>query len=241
MNQSSGNSPADSANDIWAAVAESLERFVASWDLGDPIPEIADFLPPVDAPSRDLALIELVKLDLEHRFHGKHEIRSLADYAAEFPDLIKNNEYPSDLLYEEYHQLNLHSPLTPSEYAQRYPNQSPLIMRMVATDDRFETTSILPSRVPTALKPGDVVSEFELVRRLGSGAFATVFLALQRSMQRLVAVKISSDHGKEPETLAKLDHPNIVRVYDQRTDEPRRLLVLYMQYLPAGTLQNALL
>ncbi len=33
-------------------------------------------------------------------------------------------------------------------------------------------------------------------------------------MQRLVAVKISHDHGTEPQTLAQLDHDYIVRVFD---------------------------
>ncbi len=59
-------------------------------------------------------------------------------------------------------------------------------------------------------------------------------------MQRLVAVKLSTDHGREPQTLARLDHPQIVRVYDQRTDDARGVHVLYMEYLPAGTLLGVL-
>lgn len=55
-------------------------------------------------------------------------------------------------------------------------------------------------------------------------------------MQRLVAVKISEDHGSEPQTLAQLDHDYIVRVFDQRLLEGGALRLLYMQYLPGGTL-----
>ncbi|MFD7843016.1 serine/threonine-protein kinase [Nocardia sp. NPDC059764] len=93
---------------------------------------------------------------------------------------------------------------------------------------------------------GQRIDEFDLLTSLGSGAFARVFLARQRSLQRLVAVKISADHGTEPQTLAQLDHDYIVRVFDQRllsdvrTESGRRLRLLYMQFLPGGTLLGVL-
>src|SRR5207302_406526 len=62
--------------------------------------------------------------------------------------------------------------------------------------------------------------------------------ARQRSMQRPVALKISSRRSDEPQTLAQLDHPNIVRVYDQREVADRGLRLLYMEYVPGGTLQE---
>ncbi|WP_369803936.1 serine/threonine-protein kinase [Mycobacterium sp. 1274761.0] len=55
-------------------------------------------------------------------------------------------------------------------------------------------------------------------------------------MQRLVAVKISANRGHEPQTLAQLDHDYIVRVFDQRILSDRNWRLLYMQYLPGGTL-----
>ncbi|MET9029883.1 serine/threonine-protein kinase [Nocardia sp. NPDC004168] len=92
---------------------------------------------------------------------------------------------------------------------------------------------------------GQRIDDFDLLTGLGSGAFARVFLARQRSLQRLVAVKISSDHGTEPQTLAQLDHDYIVRVFDQRLLDDaegaaRRLRLLYMQFLPGGTLLGVL-
>ncbi|MGW4773667.1 serine/threonine-protein kinase [Nocardia sp. NPDC004278] len=95
---------------------------------------------------------------------------------------------------------------------------------------------------------GQRIDDFDLLTGLGSGAFARVFLARQRSLQRLVAVKISADHGTEPQTLAQLDHDYIVRVFDQRllgsedARDPamRRLRLLYMQFLPGGTLLGVL-
>ena len=57
-------------------------------------------------------------------------------------------------------------------------------------------------------------------------------------MQRLVALKISADQGREHQMLAQLDHPHIVRVYDHRViaDPPARLM--YMQHIAGGTLQE---
>lgn len=93
---------------------------------------------------------------------------------------------------------------------------------------------------------GQRVDDFDLLTSLGRGAFARVFLARQRSMQRLVAVKVSADRGTEPQTLAQLDHDYIVRVFDQRllqnmrAGANRRLRLLYMQFLPGGTLLGLL-
>ncbi|APE37944.1 serine/threonine protein kinase [Nocardia mangyaensis] len=94
---------------------------------------------------------------------------------------------------------------------------------------------------------GQQIGDFDLLTGLGAGAFARVFLARQRSMQRLVAVKISADRGTEPQTLAQLDHDYIVRVFDQQLLDTgstpsgsRRLRLLYMQFLPGGTLLGLL-
>lgn len=109
--------------------------------------------------------------------------------------------------------------------------------------DTGESTGAIgpqPAAPGTDLEPGDRIDDFDLLLELGHGAFAKVFLARQRSMQRLVAVKISADHGTEPQTLAQLDHEYIVRVYDQRVLPEVGLKLLYMQYVPGGTLASVL-
>src|SRR5262249_13315507 len=91
--------------------------------------------------------------------------------------------------------------------------------------DAVGTATAVPTTIGTGpgrndpldrIEIGQRIDDFDLLTSLGSGAFARVFLARQRSLQRLVAVKISSDHGTEPQTLAQLDHDYIVRVFDQR-------------------------
>ena len=58
------------------------------------------------------------------------------------------------------------------------------------------------------IRAGQQIDDFQLLTKLGEGAFAQVFLARQVSMERLVALKISSHQGSEPQTLAQLDHAN---------------------------------
>jgi serine/threonine-protein kinase len=82
-----------------------------------------------------------------------------------------------------------------------------------------ESTGELFDRVADAL--GD---EYELVRLLGKGGMASVFLAREHALKRLVAVKVldpalagSADFRarfqREAETAAQLQHPNIVPIY----------------------------
>ena len=92
-----------------------------------------------------------------------------------------------------------------------------------------------PARL-TQIEVGQCLDDFDLLVELGSGAFARVFLSRQRSLQRLVAVKVSANRGNEPQNLAQLDHDYIVRIFDQRILPDRDWLLLYMQYLPGGTL-----
>ncbi|WP_422615776.1 protein kinase domain-containing protein [Nocardia jejuensis] len=134
--------------------------------------------------------------------------------------------------------------------SERTMHADPSELTGMATDSTHATTGGLSApetgELLDRIEIGQRIDDFDLLTSLGSGAFARVFLARQRSLQRLVAVKISADHGTEPQTLAQLDHDYIVRVFDQRlmagtrTESGRRLRLLYMQFLPGGTLLSVL-
>jgi serine/threonine protein kinase len=85
---------------------------------------------------------------------------------------------------------------------------------------------------------GDRLDDFQILGKLGEGAFAKVFLAQQMSMQRLVALKVSEDKSNESPVLAGLNHSNIVRVFDERCF--RGLHLVYMQYVAGGSLRGVL-
>jgi serine/threonine-protein kinase PpkA len=87
---------------------------------------------------------------------------------------------------------------------------------------------------------------FQIMRPLGSGGMAHVWLAMQTSLERKVALKLlkiapGDDHERmqkrflrEARTLAKLNHRNICGIYDigQAGDD----VYLAMEYLDGGTL-----
>lgn len=94
------------------------------------------------------------------------------------------------------------------------------------------------------------VADFEvpghrLVRPLGRGGMATVYLAIQASLSRPVAVKIlqaPTDEAvtrfeQEARTIARLQHPHIITIYEVgRTSDGQ--LFYTMPYLPNGDLSK---
>ena len=232
---------ADAAQPTWAwdALASRLDACSAAWAAGSP-PSLGQFLPP-DPPSlRRLILTEVIKLDQEQRVSHGLPLRRAEDYAAEFPELNEGG-IPCDLLYEEFHlRRRSGEPVDLREYQDRFPDRADELARLLGVVSTYATTTLRAPQPMVQLSPGDQVDDFDLLTLLGEGAFAKVFLARQRSLQRLVALKVSAARGTEPQTLAQLDHPHIVRVYDQKVPAGGGMRLLYMPYLAGGTLQSVL-
>ncbi|MBX7166326.1 MAG: serine/threonine protein kinase [Pirellulales bacterium] len=230
----------DDSSRVWDLLAGRIETLVEQWESGAEPPLLADLLEARDPPNfRRLALIELIKVDLEYRWQRRQMPRLIEEYVAEFPELI-DPDLPCDLIYEEFHvRRRAGESVRGSDYYERFPEQAEELRRLIAFESPETSTSVFGTsgKRPT-VAVGERLDEFDLLAQLGSGAFATVFLARQNSLQRLVAVKVSADRGTEPQTLAQLDHPHIVRVYDQRVLADRKLRLLYMQYVAGGTLHT---
>ena len=89
---------------------------------------------------------------------------------------------------------------------------------------------------------------YVLERRLGNGGMASVYLARDPKLDRPVAVKLLAENVAEDRTArrrferearlaAKLDHPNVVRVFDVGEDEDGRPFIV-MEHVDGGTLAD---
>jgi serine/threonine protein kinase len=261
---SQGESPLD-GEPPWELIAERIDAFAAAWDASrenrSAPPDLAAHVADLDAATARQVLLELIKLDMERR--GQHQLdpHPIEWYAQRLAPLGPVGKLPVDVIYEELQARMLGGrPVYREEVVERFPVQAEALLRLLGglalsgspTATYFADTiadgkgaapktPLVPKGPPFAhLQPGDTIDDFQLLSTLGSGAFARVFLARQKSMERMVALKISTHAGSEPQTLAQLDHPHIVRVYDQRTvnDPPAKLL--YMEVVSGGTLQDVI-
>jgi serine/threonine protein kinase len=102
------------------------------------------------------------------------------------------------------------------------------------------------TRSPTATcSPGRLVGNYRLVRQLGQGGFATVYLGTHRYLGTHAAIKIVSPHLPEAQVstflaearlAARLVHPSIVRVLECGLE--REMPFLVMDYAPGGTVRQ---
>lgn len=226
---------------VWASLSESIDRFYEAWQGASDPPQLAEFLPAGPPNLRRLTLIEIIKVDLEQRWQQCRWPKLLEQYMGEFPELAGGAGVPCDLVYEEYHiRKQQGDDITLAEYRDRFPTRADELARLLNVDAPTHSTLLIEKRAMPTFEPGQTIDDFELLSPLGKGAFASVFRARQTSMHRIVALKISRDRSFEPQTLAQLEHPHIVRVYDQRQFAEGKLRLLYMQYVPGGTLHSVL-
>lgn len=96
------------------------------------------------------------------------------------------------------------------------------------------------------LRQGQPLGHYRLVHLLGQGGFAEVYLGEHIHLHTHVAVKVLQTKladedvlafKREAQTVARLLHPNIVRVLDFGVEDTIPYLV--MDYAPNGTLRNA--
>ena len=95
---------------------------------------------------------------------------------------------------------------------------------------------------------GELNAEYEILRELGRGGTAVVYLARDRELGREVTIKViratyvedeeaAARLMREARTLGRLQHPNIVALYGTRRLRDGSL-ALIMEYVPGHTLKN---
>ena len=94
-------------------------------------------------------------------------------------------------------------------------------------------------------RTGQELGNYRLIRLLGRGGFAEVYLGEHMRLKTQAAIKVlytqldsdnSEEFLQEAQTVAYLIHPNIVRIFDFDVKEGVPFLV--MDYAPSGTLRQ---
>jgi serine/threonine protein kinase/tetratricopeptide (TPR) repeat protein len=148
-----------------------------------------------------------------------------------------------ELIYHEFCRAELEG-LTPSrqEFVQRFPAHRERLARLFGLLDVLDGPAGpgLPARSELP-ETGDEIGPYRLLRELGRGSFARVFLAEQADLEdRLVVVKVSARGTAEPHLLARAQHPGIVGLLRHVEANDGALQVLSMPFLGGAPLSRVL-
>jgi eukaryotic-like serine/threonine-protein kinase len=97
----------------------------------------------------------------------------------------------------------------------------------------------------------EIAGRYRLDRRLGAGGMSTVYMGLDRVLERPVAIKLLAEHLAEDEgfvarfrrealAAARLVHPNVVQVYDSGFDPEAHRYYIVMEYVEGQTFAQVL-
>jgi serine/threonine protein kinase len=114
---------------------------------------------------------------------------------------------------------------------------------LVSTETAAQDSSPLAS----ALIGREIAGRFRILAKLGEGGMGAVYRGEQMSLKRAVAVKLLKPElsqnelllrrfATEAESVAKLDHPNTVKVYDSGRDTDGSLFIA-MEYIEGKSLR----
>ena len=168
----------------------------------------------------------------------------ISTYLEQADDSIRHSLLKEILALElEYLDENT-IPWTPEDYLERFSDHRQLVQKIIdqhrkrsksKTPSAYQDTGTVAAPehdtdpvLTTSLRPGTTIGQYRLEEEIGSGGMGVVFRAEQTGTDRLVALKfINAIRGsaqkrsdvierflQEPKAAAKLEHENIVTVYE---------------------------
>jgi serine/threonine protein kinase/tetratricopeptide (TPR) repeat protein len=208
------------------------EDFARTWRIRSPEPE------PVEMPGPGF-----------DNFDGPTARRRPKDTPATEPDRGPSPADPdadsASLLVEEFFLRPAPGdPPRHSEGRRRLSDDAPMLGGLVRPQDLIRTLNArkrTQDRLQRLIAEGQELFGFRLRHQLGRGAFASVYLAEQPDLAcRPVVLKISDAEGIEHQTLARLQHTNIVPIFSVHEDAEAGLRAVCMPYFGGATLSAVL-
>ena len=145
----------------------------------------------------------------------------------------------AELIYHEYCLAEAADLVPdPADYLRRFPDHSDFLGRLFSLHGALSVGTfgrlVGPDDLP---ETGNEIGPYRLLRELGRGAFARVFLAEQADLgDRLVVVKVSTRPSSEPTLLARARHANIVEILRYVDADDGALHLICMPFLGGATL-----
>ena len=169
----------------------------------------------------------------------------LDDLLGRWPTKPTEDPDVAGLLFQDFRQRSVRGePVSRAEYGQKYPEYQDSLGSLFRRQDFLRSVTSVSDPISPVLalpKIGDELFGFRLREQLGQGAFARVFLAEQIELAgRQVALKTSDLCGTEPQTLAQLQHTNIVPIYSVHEDAAAGIRAVCMPYFGGAALSQVL-
>ena len=203
-----------------------------------------------EAPSRGSSLalgtFDVVLAEFTARWE-----RGESPRAEDFVGRVRGGAEAVELAYREF-CLAERDGLRPraDDYLARFPGQAEALGRLFLVHEALGASDSRPRGGPgpdpsggVDLLPraGDEVGPYTLLREIGRGAFARVFLAEQADLaDRLVVVKASARVTPEPRLLARASHPHIAEVLWHGLADGGAFQILCMPFLGGAPLSTVL-
>ena len=194
------------------------------------------------------ALTELVRVDIELRYKNRLSPEP-EEYFKVFPQLETDPECVALIAFEDFRARTTHGhSLSPARWQNlpgvrdevwfRQLQETPLLSRGVRASVSTSKVKGLPQSDP-AFEQELEDAGFRLVHEIGQGAFSRVYLAIQHDLaDRYVVLKVVNEALAEPQSLAMLQHTNIVPIYSFH--EILKRSVICMPYAGSVTLEQFL-
>jgi tetratricopeptide (TPR) repeat protein/tRNA A-37 threonylcarbamoyl transferase component Bud32 len=226
------------------ALAAELDRvcdhFAAEWMAGRP-PRAEDYLGCVADTLRSALLEELLRVELEAR-RSAGETPTPDEFRERFP----GDTAAIDAAFQPMTATDLDRRDSSNE--QSDAKQSAGTSYRTVPDEAIESQPV-PTGWRADLHDRPLIKGYDVLQRLGGGGMGVVYKARHRGLNRLVALKmIRSDKlaradymtrlRAEAEAVARLQHPNIVQVYD--IGESEGLPFVELELLDGGRLADRL-
>jgi serine/threonine protein kinase len=224
-------------------------QFEAAWRAGQPEP-IERFLPVEDDPCYLATLEELVHIELEMLWKAARRAGPAPDatvrepprveaYLARFPRLNQPAIAGRLLQQERLVRHRCGDQPSPEEYRCRFPG-----LDLTAVEGQS-----WPSGIETDVPQLPVIPGYQVLGVIARGGMGVVYRARQLSLNRTVAIKmiLAADQAgpeelarfqTEAEAVARLQHPNIVQIFEVGTHQGRPYLAL--EYIDGGSLAQHL-